>query len=154
MKRNRQRLRSWVVDGSERNCRHLVTMMAWITSTAAVQAPAIDRADPEAGEEADGADQQQDHQRRREAVLGELPQQFVVEGDAGAGGRGQPVAGVADPLGGEPAGAWPAASRSAWECRGLLLRSRYATNANHMKSGLNSRKILKGKLKLGDKSQG
>ena len=40
MKRSRQRLRSWVVDGSERNCRHLVMMMAWITSTAAVQAPA------------------------------------------------------------------------------------------------------------------
>src|SRR5258707_788574 len=41
MKRSRQRLRSWVVDGSERNCRHLVMMTAWITSTAAVQAPAM-----------------------------------------------------------------------------------------------------------------
>ena len=41
MKRSRQRFRSCVVDGSERNCRHLVMMTAWITSTAAVQAPAM-----------------------------------------------------------------------------------------------------------------
>ena len=61
-----------------------------------------DRADPDAGQEADGADQQQHHQRRRQAVLGELPQQLVVEGDAGAGGRGEPFAGLADALGGEP----------------------------------------------------
>ena len=91
-----------VVGGSARNCRHLVTMTAWITSTDAVQAPAVDRAGPQARQEADGADQQQDHQRGRQPVLRELAQQLVVEGGAGAGGRGQPVAGLADVLCGEP----------------------------------------------------
>ncbi len=40
MKRRRQRLRSRVVDGSARNCRHLATMMTWMTRIAAVQTPA------------------------------------------------------------------------------------------------------------------
>ena len=61
-----------------------------------------DRAGPDAGQEAHGADQQQDHERRRQAVLGELPQQFIVECDAGSGGRGQPLAGLPDALGGKP----------------------------------------------------
>ena len=102
MKRSRQRLRSCVVDGSDRNCRHLVTMTAWITSTAAVQAPATTAPVQRLDRKPTVRDQQQHHERGRQPVLGELPQQLVVEGDAGAGGGGEPLAGLADPLGGEP----------------------------------------------------
>ena len=57
---------------------------------------------PQARQEAHGRDQKQHDQRGGQAVLGEQPHHFVVEGRAGAGGRGQPVAGVAHALGGHP----------------------------------------------------
>ena len=45
-----------------------------------------DRAGPQARQEADGGDQQQDHQRGGQTVLRVLAQQLVVEGRAGAAG--------------------------------------------------------------------
>ena len=56
-------------------------MMPWMPNTASVQAPAR-RPAPEAGQEADGRDQQQDRERGGQPVLRELAQQFVVEGRA------------------------------------------------------------------------
>jgi hypothetical protein len=41
MKRVRQPRRLAVAGGSFRNCRHLATMMTWISSTALVQTPAL-----------------------------------------------------------------------------------------------------------------
>src|SRR5262249_7873674 len=61
-----------------------------------------DGADPEARQESDGADQQQDHQRRRQPVLREQPQQLGVEGRPRAGGRRQAITGLAHMLNGGP----------------------------------------------------
>ena len=61
----------------------------------------LDRAGPQARQEADGGDQQQDHQRGRQPVLRVLPQQLVIEGRPGAAGRDQPVARVAHILRGK-----------------------------------------------------
>ena len=106
-----------------------------------------DRADPQTRQEADGADQQQHHERGRQAVLGELPQQFVVEGDAGAGGRGQPVAGVAHALRREP----PALGQRLLARHGNFAVFCYAHATPPVppngKARLKSRKILKGGLK-------
>ena len=59
-----------------------------------------ERFGPQARQEADRADQEQDYQRGGEPVLGEQAQQFVIEGGAGSGGRGQTVARLAHVLGG------------------------------------------------------
>ncbi len=61
------------------------------------------RAGPQARQEADGGDQQQDHQRGGQAVLRVLAQQLVVEGGAGAARGGQPVARLAHVLRGKAA---------------------------------------------------
>ena len=98
MKRNRQARILMLFCGSARNWRHLVMMMAWIISTAAVQVPAFTGSRPQARQEADRADQQQDHQRGRKPVLRELAQQLVIEGRTRAGGGGQPVARLAHML--------------------------------------------------------
>ena len=77
---------------------------------------------PQAREQADGDDEQQDHQRGRQPVLRELAQQLVVEDRPRAAGRGQPVARLAHVLGGER-GAWPRASAAPGEAgsRGSLV---------------------------------
>ena len=65
--------------------------------------PGGERSGPQAGKKPDGDNQEQDHQRSRQAVLGELAQQFVVEDRPRAAGRGQPIAGFAHMLGGKAA---------------------------------------------------
>ena len=105
-----------------------------------------DRADPDARQEADGADQQQDHQRSRQTVLGELPQQLVVESDARSGRRGEPLASLSDTLGGEP----PALGQRLLARHGNVAVFCYAHNTPPTPTTgkrPNSRKILKGKLK-------
>ena len=102
MKRSRQRLRSCVVERLGEELPALGDDDGVDHQHRRGPGAGHDRAGPQAGQEADGADQQQDHQRGRQPVLGELAQQLVVEGDAGAGGRGQPVARLAHALGGEP----------------------------------------------------
>jgi len=59
-------------------------MIPWITSTAQVQMAAVTAAGPDARQQADGADQQQDHERGRQPVLGEQAQQLVVERRGGS----------------------------------------------------------------------
>ena len=84
-----------------RNCRHLLIMTAWMTSTDAVQAPAVIAPVHRLDRKPMVADQQQDHQRRGQPVLRVLAQQFVVEGRARAARRGQPVARLAHILRGK-----------------------------------------------------
>ena len=76
---------------SARNLRHCAVMMPWMPKTASVQAAGEHGPGPQAGEEADGRDQQQDRDRGGLAVLRELAQQLVVEGRRAAG-RGELVA--------------------------------------------------------------
>ena len=109
-----------------------------------------DRADPQARQEADHADQQQDHQRRRQPVLREQPQQLVVEERPRPGGRGQPVARLAHVLRGRAAalGRRPVGGKVALVATHthdlLVLRP--------LQPVQNSRKILKTTLKSGLKT--
>jgi len=72
---------------------------------------------------------------RRQPVLGELPQQLVIEGDAGAGGGGEALTGLADALGGKP----PALGQRLFARHGnvavFCYAHGYATNASHRKTG-------------------
>ena len=61
----------------------------------------LDRAAPQAGQEADRGDEGEDGERCGLPVLREQAQQLVVEGRTGAGGRGQPIARLAHALCGE-----------------------------------------------------
>ena len=79
--------------------------------------------------------------------LGKLPQQLVIEGDTGAGGGGEALAGLADALGGKP----PALGQGLFARHGNVAVCCYAHNTPYQsqpsENGLNSRKILKGDLK-------
>ena len=88
---------------SARNWRHSVMMMAWIASIAQVQVPAMTALIHRLDRKPTVHDQQQRHQRGGEPVLGEQPQQLIVEGRPRSGGRSQPITGLTHALrGGAP----------------------------------------------------
>ena len=104
-----------------------------------------DRAGPDARQEADGADQQQDRPAKRTggsrrtgaAIRSRRP-------DACAGGRGQPLARLADARGREPA---PFGERLFARHRDVAFFGAAHGTPPTRKIGLNSRIILKGALK-------
>ena len=69
-----------------------------MTRTALVQVPAVTAPIQRLDRKPTDADQQQDHQRSRQPVLREQPQQLVVEDGRVPGGRGQPVTRLAHVL--------------------------------------------------------
>ena len=135
--------------GSSRNCRHLVIMTAWMTSTEAVQMPAVTAPVHRLDRKPTVADQQQDHQRGGQPVLRVLAQQLVVEGGAGAAGRGQPVARLAHILRGKAALHRRGFRRQRGEI-GLFAWDRHEMTLLRSKPSCQPRrKILKTKLKSG-----
>ena len=114
MKRSRQRLRSRVVDGSARNCRHLMMMTRWMTRIAAVQTPAVTAPVQRLDRNPTVPISSRMTSEAERRFCGELPHHFVVEDRHGcrwsrSGGRARRARAAP-----RAAGVWPAASRSAW----------------------------------------
>ena len=87
------------------------------------------RAGPQARQQPDGDDQKQDHRRRRDAVLGELAEQFVIEHRPRAAGRGQAIARLAHVLGRQP-------PLRLWRGGGGRKLVRFADRIGHCRPGL------------------
>ncbi len=102
-KRRRHDLMLTSASGVARNCRHFATMRAWMIRTQTVQSAAVVGPVQRPDRKPTRDDQQQHDERGGQPVLREHAHQFIVESRAGAGGRGQPVASVANTLRGNAA---------------------------------------------------
>ena len=129
MKRIRHERRFAVPGVSSRNSRHLRMMTRWMSSAPPVHTPDVSAPVHRARQQPDGDDQKQDHRRRRDAVLGELAQQFVIEHRPRAAGRGQPIARLAHVLRRQP----PLGLRRGGGGRELV---RFADRIGHCRPGL------------------